>query len=101
MKDLDIKLNPKADQAPSERVVNERDRESEIRRSGRNRQDDELLTSMEMLVPRTSTNRHKKKYKLDDIDIGNKVDIRYSQELDKYDRESNQFIRSKNLKMLL
>jgi len=36
VKDLDIKLNPKSDQAPSERVVNERDVQPELKRSQKN-----------------------------------------------------------------
>ena len=33
---------------------------------------------------------------MDGFEIGDTVDIKYSQDFDKYDRESNRFIRSKN-----
>jgi len=93
VKDLDIKLNPKSDQAPVERIVNDLDRPP--RQSQRRRRPSVRLPGRPVVTENREINvpppeprvprRSKKKYKIDDFQIGNLVDIRYEDARNVYD----------------
>lgn len=92
VKDLDIKLNPNTRQAPVDRVVNKKDRPTEETRPPRNLQDVSVRLPPQ---PRAPSRRSKTKYKIDDFEVGDKIDVKYNQELDKYDVANDRWIRSK------
>ena len=49
-----------------------------------------------LLRPRQPTSRSKKKDKIDDFRTGDRVDVKYSKDLPKYERDNDRWISSKN-----
>ena len=99
VKDLDIKLNPKSDQAPVERIVNDLDRpprQSQRRRpSVRLPQRPATAENREINVPPPeprAPRRSKKKYKIDDFQIGDLVDVRYEDARNVYDLKTDRWV---------
>merc|ERR1712070_351509 len=89
VKELDIKLNPKTNQAPTqqERIVNRRD-QPQPRRDTRSIQR-RIQTEPES---RERSGRRARKYKIDDFKIGDKVDVKYDTAKTVYDPETARWI---------
>lgn len=89
VKELDIKLNPKTNQAPTqeEGIVNRRDQQP-TRRTTRSIQR-QIQTEPES---RERSSRRARKYKIDDFKIGDRVNVKYDTAKSVYDNETDRWI---------